>query len=42
VDVQMRHRIAEQLVVHVARREDLLDHPRDGVNVEPVRRAASN
>jgi hypothetical protein len=26
------------LVVHGARREDLLDHPRDRVNVEPVRR----
>jgi hypothetical protein len=38
VDVQVRNRIAEQIVVHVARREGLLDHPRDGVNVEPVRR----
>jgi hypothetical protein len=26
------------LVVHVARLEDLLDHPRDKVNVGPVRR----
>jgi hypothetical protein len=38
VDVQVRHRIAEQLVVHVARSEDVLDHPRDSVNVDPVRR----
>jgi hypothetical protein len=38
VDVQVRHRIAEQLVVHMARREDLLYHLGDGVNVEPVRR----
>jgi hypothetical protein len=33
----VRHRIAEHLVVHVARREDLLDHPGNGLNVEPVR-----
>ena len=36
VDVQVRHGISEQLVVHVARREDPFDHPRDGVNVAPV------
>ena len=34
----MRHRVSEQLVVHVARRKDLLDHPGGGVNVLPVRR----
>jgi len=35
VDVEVRHRISEQLVVHVARREHMLDHLRDGVNVAP-------
>ena len=38
VDVEVRHRISEQLVVHVARREHLLDDLRDAVNVLPVRR----
>ena len=38
VDVEVRQRISEQLVVHVARREYLLDHLRDAVNVLPVRR----
>jgi hypothetical protein len=37
VYVKVRHRISEQLVVHVARREHMLDHLRDGVNVVPVR-----
>ena len=37
MDVEVRHRISEQLVVHVARREHMLDHLRDGVNVAPVR-----
>ena len=27
VDVEVRHRISEQVIVHVARREHLLDHP---------------
>jgi hypothetical protein len=35
VDVEVRHQISEQLVVHVARREHMLDHLRDGVNVAP-------
>ena len=39
VDVQVWHRITEQLVVHVARPERPLDHPGDGVDVAPVRRA---
>jgi hypothetical protein len=38
VNVEVRHQISEQLVVHVARREHLLDHPSDSVNVAPVRR----
>ena len=38
VDVEVRHQISEQLVVHVARREHMLDHLRDAVNVVPVRR----
>jgi hypothetical protein len=37
MDVQVRDGIPEQLVVHMARREYLLDHPRDGLNVAPVR-----
>jgi hypothetical protein len=37
VDVEVRHQISEQLVVHVARREHMLDHLRDAVNVVPVR-----
>jgi hypothetical protein len=37
VDVQVRHGIPEQLVVHVAGCEHLLDHPRHGLNVAPVR-----
>jgi hypothetical protein len=35
--VEVRHQISEQLVVHVARREHMLDHLRDGMNVVPVR-----
>jgi hypothetical protein len=35
VDVQVRHRISEQLVIHVARCKHPLDHPRDGMNVAP-------
>ena len=38
VDVEVRHQISEQSVVHVARREHMLDHLRDAVNVVPVRR----
>jgi hypothetical protein len=38
VDVEVRHQISEQLVVHVARREHMLNHLRDAVNVVPVRR----
>jgi hypothetical protein len=37
VDVEVRHGVSEQLVVHVARGEHLLDHLRDAVNVLPVR-----
>jgi hypothetical protein len=37
MDVQVRHKIAEELVIHVARREHSLDHLRDRVNVAPVR-----
>ena len=37
VNVEVRHRVPEQLVVHVARREHLLDHLCDAVNVGPVR-----
>jgi hypothetical protein len=37
MDVQVRHKIAEELIVHVTRREHLLDHPRHRVNVGPVR-----
>jgi hypothetical protein len=37
VDVEVRHQVSEQLVVHVARREHMLDHPGDAVNVLPVR-----
>jgi hypothetical protein len=36
--MEVRHRISEQLVVHVARRKHMLDHLRDAVNVAPVRR----
>src|SRR5262245_24699777 len=35
----MRHYVTEQLVVHMARGEHLLDHSGDGLNVAPVRRA---
>jgi hypothetical protein len=34
--MEVRHQISEQLVVHVARREHMFDHPRDAVNVVPV------
>jgi hypothetical protein len=37
MDVEVRHQISEQLVVHVTRREHMLDHLRDRVNVAPVR-----
>jgi hypothetical protein len=36
--MEVRHQISEQLVVHMARREHMLDHLRDAVNVVPVRR----
>ena len=35
--MEVRHHISEQLVVHVTRREHLLNHLRDGVNVVPLR-----
>jgi hypothetical protein len=37
MDVEVRHQVSEQLIVHVARRENVFDHLRDAVNVVPVR-----
>jgi hypothetical protein len=37
VDVQVRHQVSQQLVVHVAWRKHPLDHPPDGVDVVPIR-----
>ena len=36
VDMEMRHDVAEQHVVHVARTEHLLDHVADVLNVLPI------
>ena len=35
--MEVRHQISEQLVIHMARREHMLDHLRDAVNVVPER-----